>query len=59
MKSLFMSAPFLKTVSGMRTRGLPELDIANEASLFRVLSSLFRIVSTREGTWGAETNWEE
>lgn len=51
MKSLWISAPFLNTTSGMTTRGLPDEDMVVGANLLRVLFSVRRIFSTREG-WG-------
>lgn len=52
MKSLWSSAPFWKTLSGINTRGRPESDIETGASLFRDLSSDLRSFSAKEGTTG-------
>ena len=52
IKSLWRSAPFWKTASGIRTEGLPEADRVTGARRDRVLSSNRRILSTREGFGG-------
>lgn len=55
MKSLCISAPFLKTESGITTLGLPVEEIVTGAILLKVLSSARRILSTRVGCGGFET----
>lgn len=57
IKSLCSSAPFWKTLSGIKTLGLPESDRVIGASLVRVLSSFFLNLSTREGPVGIERLW--
>lgn len=52
IKSLWRSAPFWKTTSGIKTDGLPEADRVTGARRDRVLSSNCRILSTREGFGG-------
>lgn len=54
IKSLWMSAPFWKTESGMTMRGLPVGEMETGANLRRVLSSAALIFSTREGGVGRE-----
>lgn len=49
MKSLWSSAPFWKTLSGMKTRGRPDSEVVIGASLRKDLSTDLRIFSASEG----------
>lgn len=51
MKSLWSSAPFWNTESGIRTLGRPVSENVEGASLSSDLSSERRILSTSEGRW--------
>lgn len=52
MKSLWRSAPFWNTASGIRTEGRPEAEMVTGASLLSDLSSNLLIFSMRVGSGG-------